>query len=109
MHADGVRDDRSRIRAGRARHRGESAVRTSSVFSRLFEPPGTYGWSEWDPRLTGGSDSIVWFVAPATLLVRDESDNDESFPYRVSGVLERAGDAQWLFRLFNGSEPVTAS
>ena len=83
-----------------------------------------------EPRagFKGGQDSFasIWFVAPATLLVRDESDNEttttratttsnndesnnESFPYRVSGVLERAGDAQWLFRLFNGSEPVTAS
>ena len=51
----------------------------------------------------------MWFVAPATLVVRDDSNDDESFPYRLSGVLERAGDGQWLFRLFNGSEPVTVS
>lgn len=78
-----------------------------AFFSRLFERPGTYGWSEWDPLLTGGTDSIVWFVAPATLVVREDSNTDQSFPYRVSGVLERAGGDRWLFRLFNGSEPVT--
>ena len=78
--------------------REENAVGRDELrafFSRLFERPGTYGWSEWDPLLTGGSGSIVWFVAPATLVVRDDSNNDESFPYRVSGVLERAGDGQW--------------
>jgi len=78
--------------------REENAVGRDELrafFARLFEWPGTYGWSEWDPLLTGGSGSIVWFVAPATLVVRDDSNNDESFPYRVSGVLERAGDGQW--------------
>ncbi len=77
-------------------------------FSRLFARPHTYGWSELEPLHTGGSNKLVWFVAPTTVVVRDEDGNEQRAPYRVSGVLELADDTRWLFRLFNGSEPLTA-
>ena len=77
-------------------------------FVRLFARPHTYGWSELEPLHTGGSNKLVWFVAPTTVVVRDEDGNEQRAPYRVSGVLEFADDTRWLFRLFNGSEPVTA-
>ena len=77
-------------------------------FVTLFARPHTYGWSELEPLHTGGSNKLVWFVAPTTVVVRDEDGNEQRAPYRVSGVLEFADDTRWLFRLFNGSEPVTA-
>jgi ketosteroid isomerase-like protein len=76
-----------------------------AFLSRLFARPHTYGWSGWEPLLTGGSDVLIWFVAPATVVVRIDQGGDERAPYRLSGVLERADDGRWLFRLFNGSEP----
>jgi len=42
------------------------------------------------------------------VVVRNEDGNEQHAPYRLSGVLELASDGRWLFRLFNGSEPVTA-
>ena len=77
-------------------------------FSRLFARPHTYGWSELERLHTGGSNEFVWFVAPTTVVVRDDDGNEQRATYRVSGVLELAGDSRWLFRLFNGSEPVSA-
>lgn len=75
--------------------------------SGLFARPHTYGWSELEPLFTGGNDELVWFVAPTTVVLRDDG-HEEQAPYRVSGVLERADNARWLFRLFNGSEPAAA-
>jgi ketosteroid isomerase-like protein len=77
-------------------------------FSKLFARPHTYGWSGFEPLLAGGSDELVWFVAPTTVVVRSEDGEEQQAPYRVSGVLELVGDGRWLFRLFNGSEPAAA-
>jgi ketosteroid isomerase-like protein len=76
-----------------------------AFFSRLFARPQTYGWFGFEPLHVGGSDELVWFVAPTTVVVRDEGGSEQQAPYRVSGVLELVGDGRWLFRLFNGSEP----
>jgi len=73
---------------------------------RIFGRPGTYGWSGWDPVLTGGTQDLMWFVAPATVVVRDDAGDEETAPYRLSGVLERGSDGRWFFRVFNGAEPV---
>jgi len=51
----------------------------------------------------------MWFVAPATVVVRDDAGGEETAPYRLSGVLERGSDGRWLFRVFNGAEPVSTS
>jgi ketosteroid isomerase-like protein len=86
----------------------ENAIGTDELrvfFSRLFDRPRTYGWTEPEPLHAGGSDEFVWFVAPTTVIIRDDDGNEERAPYRVSGVLELASDERWLFRLFNGSEP----
>lgn len=90
----------------------EQAVGTGELrefLARTFDRPGTYGWSDWDPVLTGGSHDMLWFVAPATVVVRGSDGREESAPYRLSGVLQRSGDGHWVFRLFNGAEPVSAA
>ena len=77
-------------------------------FSRLFARPHTYGWSEFEPLHAGGSERLLWFVAPTTVVVRRHDGSERRAPYRVSGMLELGRDGRWLFRLFNGSEPATS-
>jgi ketosteroid isomerase-like protein len=89
----------------------ESAIGIDELrdfFARLFARPHTYGWSEFEPLQAGGTDELIWFVAPTAVVIRDEDRNERQAPYRVSGVLELAGNGRWLFRLFNGSEPAAA-
>jgi ketosteroid isomerase-like protein len=74
----------------------------------IFARPDTFTWSELEPLRTGGGDELVWFVAPTTVVIRDEAGNAERLPYRVSGALELAAGKRWLFQLFNGSEPATS-
>ncbi len=89
----------------------ESAIGSDELrdfFAGLFARAHTYGWSGFEPVHLGGTDELLWFVAPTTVVVRDNDGNEQRAPYRVSGVLEFASDGRWVFRLFNGSEPVTA-
>jgi ketosteroid isomerase-like protein len=85
------------------------ALELREFLARIFARPGTYGWSGWDPVITGGTQDVLWFVAPATVIVRDDADGEQSAPYRLSGVLEPGRDGRWLFRLFNGAEPVRSA
>lgn len=88
---------------------GEQALGISELRAflvRLFDRPHTYGWAGWDGVLAGGTQDTLWFVAPAMVVVRDDAGGEKASSYRLSGVLERGNDGRWLFRLFNGSEPV---
>lgn len=90
---------------------GEQAIGAEQLrafLTRLFDRPHTYGWSGWDPVITGGSGGTVWFVAPSTVVVKDDAGGEASAAYRLSGVLEQDTAERWLFRLFNGSEPARA-
>ena len=82
------------------------ALELREFLARIFDRPGTYGWSGWHPVLTGGTQDLLWFVAPATVIVRDDTGREEAAPYRLSGVLEPDSDGRWVFRVFNGAEPV---
>lgn len=77
-----------------------------AFFGRLFERPQTYGWT-WEQPTARKAGTVVWFVAPATVVVYGDDGSEQSTPYRLSGVLERGADGRWLFSLFNGAEPVS--
>lgn len=88
---------------------GETAhgiAQLEAFFARLFERPQTYGWTLEEPTARKAG-SVVWFVAPATVVLRGDDGSEKSAPYRLSGVLERVADGRWLFSLFNGAEPVS--
>jgi ketosteroid isomerase-like protein len=91
---------------------GEQAIGAEELrafLSRLFERPHTYGWAGWNPLLTGGDGDLIWFVSPSTVVLQDDAGREQEAPYRLSAVLELADDGRWLFRLFNGAEPVVPS
>jgi ketosteroid isomerase-like protein len=73
-------------------------------FERIYRRPHTYGWT-WDDMTVDGDDGLLWFVAPATVVIRQDDGSETVAPYRLSGVLRRGRDDDWLFALFNGSEP----
>ena len=66
--------------------------------------PHTYGWS-WDDMTVDGDDGLLWFVVPATVVIRQDDGSETVAPYRLSGVLRRGRDNDWRFALFKGSEP----
>jgi ketosteroid isomerase-like protein len=81
---------------------GREALR--EFFERIYRRPHTYGWT-WDDMIVGGDDGLLWFVAPATVVIRQDDSSETVAPYRLSGVLRRGRDDDWRFALFNGSEP----
>lgn len=84
---------------------GAGALRT--FFEDLCTHPATYAWT-WEVTAAGRDGDVVWFVAPgAARLTGDNGDVQTIDPYRLSGVLRHVGE-QWLFELFNGSEPTVA-
>jgi ketosteroid isomerase-like protein len=94
---------------GSEEHENAAGANELRIFlSGVFARPHTYGWSEPEPLFTGGNDELVWFVAPTTVIIQGNEGHERHAPYRVSGVLDRAVDGRWLFRLFNGSEPAAA-
>jgi ketosteroid isomerase-like protein len=90
---------------------GESATGHAELrlfFSRIFARPRTYSWL-WDPLTVRGTSNVVWFVGPATVVIRADNDGTERrAPYRLSGVLTRQPEGRWLFMLFNRAEPVAS-
>ena len=86
---------------------GESArgqVEIRAFFERLFLRPHTYGWT-WNEMSVEGEGGLVWFVAPASVVVQDNEGAERSAAYRLSGVLRQDTSGGWRFALFNGSEP----
>jgi uncharacterized protein (TIGR02246 family) len=88
--------------------RGESAVGRAALlafFTRLFERPRTYGWA-WERPVAAGTDDVIWFVAPASVVILGNDGSERSGPYRISAVLRRGRDGRWRFTLFSGAEPL---
>jgi ketosteroid isomerase-like protein len=86
---------------------GESAHGRDGLrefFARIYRRPHTYGWA-WQEMTVAGDDRLLWFVAPATVVLRRDDGSETVAPYRISGVLRRGDDDEWRFALFNGSEP----
>ncbi|MCU1672664.1 MAG: hypothetical protein JWN77_777 [Frankiales bacterium] len=79
----------------------------SAFFEGLCQQPAVYAWT-WEVTAAGRDGDVVWFVAPGVArLTGDDGSVQTIDPYRLSGVLRRVGE-QWLFELFNGSEPTVA-
>ena len=90
---------------------GESAHGREGLrefFERIYRRPHTYGWT-WDDMTVGGDDGVLWFVAPATVVIRRDDGSEIAARYRLSGVLRRGRGDVWRFALFNGSEPTVAT
>ena len=89
---------------------GEVAVGAAALrllLEGLFARDERYSWRCDEVHVAAGSAGFA-VLADATLFVDPVSGADrESFPYRVSGVLE-AHDDDWRWRFCQGAEPVPA-
>lgn len=85
---------------------GREAIRT--LLEGLFARAERYSWRTTSVSSAGTPDSR-YVVVDADLFVHPVTDAAvepavETFPYRISGVLERE-TAGWRWRLCHGSEP----
>jgi hypothetical protein len=83
--------------------RAESATGREALtvlLGEVFGRPEAYSWS---------ATQTVVHQTGATAYVFAEADGrggTETFPYRISGLVERVGD-RWLWRHCQGAEPVS--
>lgn len=75
----------------------------TALFADVFGRPEAYAWTA-----TGGTvhryGPSAYVFAEADGLVRTDDGDEETFPYRVSGMVELVGD-RWLWRHCQGGEP----
>ncbi|SRR5258706_506640 len=75
-----------------------------ALVEELLSRPEVYSW-DWQHILVSAAGSVAWIVAPSSLInVRSSDGQRESFPYRLTGILERRGE-DWMWVHFHGSEP----
>jgi len=81
--------------------RGRQEVQ--AFFDRIFTRELSFSW-EWDRLDVSQSGELAWFFAEGHVVLTTAQEQRKA-PYRISGVLERHGE-RWLWRQYNGSEPV---
>ena len=88
---------------------GESAegrAAVAAVLAELFARPEAYSWTIQSANVVARAG--IGYVACELLgTVRADAGGTESFPYRLSGLLERTRSG-WLWRACHGCEPTAA-
>lgn len=80
--------------------RGADEIR--DFFATFFAQPMRASW-EWDRVDMQQDGQIAWLFAEGSVVITADT-GERRLPYRLSAVLEAAGDG-WKWRLFHGSEP----
>jgi ketosteroid isomerase-like protein len=75
----------------------------AALLGDVFLRPEAYAWTATSSTVHRGGGSAYVF-AEADGLVRTDSGATESFPYRVSGLVELV-DGRWRWRHCQGGEP----
>ena len=75
----------------------------TALLGDVFRRPEAYAWTATDSTVHQYGRTAYVF-AEADGLVRTDEGETESFPYRVSGMVELVGD-RWLWRHCQGGEP----
>jgi ketosteroid isomerase-like protein len=89
---------------------GETAIgrpALSGLLTEVFARDEAYAWTATTVTVQEYG-TIAYVFAEADGVVRTDAGKCEPFPYRVSGVVERA-DGRWLWRHCHGCEPATAA
>ena len=80
---------------------GRAALTT--LLGEVFRRPEAYAWAPASATVHRNGSSAYVF-AEADGLVRADTGENESFPYRVSGLVELV-DGRWRWRHCQGGEP----
>lgn len=75
-----------------------------AFFESIVTQPVRMGWT-WESLFVRQYGDTIWFVGPAALRLLEDTGGEQVFSYRLSGVLTRQPDQEWIFGMFNGSEP----
>jgi len=73
-----------------------------AFFARIFSRDDSFSW-EWSRVDVAHAGSVAWFFADGQVVVLSPHETKKA-PYRLTGVLERAG-SRWVWRQFHGAEP----
>jgi ketosteroid isomerase-like protein len=75
----------------------------TALLGDVFRRPEAYAWTATASTVHQYGHTAYVF-AEADGLVRTDEGKTESFPYRISGMVELVGD-RWLWRHCHGGEP----
>ncbi len=75
----------------------------TALLGAVFLRPEAYAWKAGDVIVHEHGDRAYVF-AEAQGSAQPDEGGEETFPYRVSGLVERV-DGRWLWRHCQGSEP----
>ena len=88
--------------ASEADQRWSGVKEVKAFFERLFSRPVVYSFS-WDWYRVWSAGSVSWVMTEGAEHLKGE-DQQASFPYRMSAVLEQRNE-EWRLMLLHGSEP----
>jgi hypothetical protein len=80
---------------------GRAAV--TLLLAELFTRPEAYSWAIHSATVVA-RDGIAYLSCEALGHLRTDTGHEESFPYRLSGLLEHT-ESGWLWRACHGCEP----
>lgn len=83
---------------------GRQAV--TQLLGTLFARPAAYSWTVRHSTVHR-HDDVAFVLVEAAGRERRE-DGVDTFPYRVSGLIEQGAGGRWLWRACQGSEPTTS-
>jgi ketosteroid isomerase-like protein len=75
----------------------------TALLAGVFQRDEAYAWTPVTTTVHEYGDGAYVF-AEAEGVARGDAGDEETFPYRVSGMVERVGD-RWLWRHCQGGEP----
>jgi ketosteroid isomerase-like protein len=78
--------------------------RLSMLLDTLFARDKVYAF-EWQQPLISSAGPVAWMMSDVIMRSVSDDGQEDSFPYRLSGVFEMRGD-RWYWMQFHGSEPV---
>jgi ketosteroid isomerase-like protein len=83
------------------RANGRAAV--AALLTEVFARPEAYSWNIQEANVFA-RDGVAYLSCEATGHVSADAGHEESFPYRLSGLLEHS-ESGWLWRACHGCEP----
>jgi len=83
---------------------GRAAV--AALLTELFARPEAYAWDVRDASVFV-KERVAYLSCEATGYVATAAGDEQSFPYRLSGLLEHT-QSGWLWRACHGCEPSSA-
>jgi ketosteroid isomerase-like protein len=86
--------------------RADGAAAVTALLTELFARPEAYCW-EVQAASVHTRAGIAYLSCETVGRVRTDAGHGESFPYRISGLLERTASG-WLWRACHGCEPHAA-